>query len=121
MSQVFGGEGMQQLMQKASKLKEIQLRKLNKDWYAAPDFFKRTLYHFKEHKYHELEDVNEKYELSLDFKAKGNKAFAEKDWQNALDQYTLGLSPFLYFSQKEDDDRMPLNDETTTLSARKED
>jgi len=112
------GDEFQRLLQKASEMKTHQLHKLNKEWYSCPEFLKTTWKHFKSDKHHES-SFEERKKTCSQFKAKGNSLFKEKNFNEALEAYSEALSPFVYFSTNEDDDkddRMPLNDITVTKS-----
>lgn len=109
-------EDFQSLLQKASAMKTEQLKKLNRDWYTAPDCVKTTWKHFKKDKHHE-KNLKEKYELCMELHVKGRTKFKDKHYDEALDLFAEALSPFYYFSTSEDekDDRMPLVDATTDV------
>eukprot|EP00494_Astrolonche_serrata_P006024 UN06041 len=102
------------------KYKNNQLSNMNQLWYLSPEFLKITQRHYSERKYHEIEPLEKRFEILMIHKKDGNKMYKQKQYKEALKQYSLALSPFVYFHSHEGkndpkNDEITLKDETNKL------
>eukprot|EP00483_Globobulimina_turgida_P001953 UN01955 len=89
----------------AQKLKSAQLSKIRKEYERSPSFIKATqVYASRNNEWKEL-SVTQRIEKCESFKEEGNNFFNKKnnkDYTNALNSYSKGISIFRYFEKKDE-------------------